>query len=213
MTDIASIVSRLIAAGTPADVAAVAVAEAFACGSASAVSGGNPVDEAAERRREYDRKRKQEQRERLRKSGGNPVESGGSPQTAHTLTSSPKDSIGKEKKVRARKIPCPPDWRPNENHFAKAAELRIPRDAVLGKAEDMRIWAHSNGALKVDWDVTFHGFLRRDADKLRGQNEKPGNVIAAADRLLERMQQFDEPAPGEVRGGEGASPLRLLSSR
>jgi hypothetical protein len=51
-------------------------------------------------------------------------------------------------------------------HYAKAAELNIPKAAVDAKAEDMRIWAGSTGALKLDWDLTFHGFLRRDAPKL-----------------------------------------------
>lgn len=211
MTDIASIVTRLIAAGAPADVAAVAVAEAFACGAASAASGGNPVDKAAERRREYDRNRKRDERERLRMSGGNPVDSGGSPKTALTLSSSHKESIEKkEKKVRARKISCPPDWEPNANHFAKADELRIPRSAVLSKAEDMRLWAQSTGAVKVDWDATFHGFLRRDAEKLRGKNEATGNVVDAADRLLERVRAFDQ-RPGGIRDGAGPDHVRLLS--
>jgi hypothetical protein len=77
-----------------------------------------------------------------------------------------KKDIEVSKKVRARKGPCPPDWKPNESHYAKAAELNIPKAAVDAKAEDMRIWAGSTGALKLDWDLTFHGFLRRDAPKL-----------------------------------------------
>lgn len=212
MSDVASIVTRLIAAGAAPDVAAAAVAEAFAAGATSVVSTGIPVDKVAEKRRAYDRERKRAARQSPPDSGGSPVESGGIPKTVHTLTSPHTQTIEKEKKVRARKISCPPDWQPNANHFAKADELRIPRSAVLAKAEDMRLWAKSTGALKVDWDATFHGFLRRDADKLRGKHETTGNVIAAADRLVERMRQFDEPAPGEVRGGEGQGPFRLLST-
>jgi hypothetical protein len=44
--------------------------------------------------------------------------------------------------------------------------MNIPRSAVDSKAEDMRIWAGSKGETKADWDLTFHGFLRRDAQKL-----------------------------------------------
>jgi hypothetical protein len=156
MTPIASMVRTLIDAGTPPDVAAVVVAEAYALGINSvAVSGGIPVDEVAEKRRAYDRERKRNERN----SGGSPVESGGSPESALT----PKKDI--LKKVSKRK-PIPPDWKPSEVHFAKAAEMNIPRSAVEAKAEDMRIWAGSSGAVKADWDLTFHGFLRRDAPKL-----------------------------------------------
>ena len=58
------------------------------------------------------------------------------------------------------------DWKPTQGHFDAAAKLSIPPAAVEAKAEDMKIWAGSTGALKVDWDLTFHGFLRRDAPKL-----------------------------------------------
>jgi len=52
---IADLVARLIAAGTPPDVAATVVAEAFAAG---VVATASPVDAAAERRRAADRDRK-----------------------------------------------------------------------------------------------------------------------------------------------------------
>lgn len=42
-------------------------------------------------------------------------------------------------------------------------------------------------------------------------NANSGNVIAAADKLLERMRQFDEPIG--IRGGEGAPVVRLLPER
>jgi hypothetical protein len=156
MTPIGDMVRTLIAAGASPDVAAVVVAEAYAAGmNAVAVSGGSPVDEVAEKRRAYDRERKRNER----KSGGSPVESGGSPESALTPK---KDNL---KKVSKRK-PIPPDWAPSEVHFQKAAEMNIPRSAVEAKAEDMRIWAGSSGAVKADWDLTFHGFLRRDAPKL-----------------------------------------------
>lgn len=38
-----------------------------------------------------------------------------------------------------------------------------------------------------------------------------GNIIAAQDRLIERLAEFDE-RPGEVRGEKGAPPIRLLSN-
>lgn len=48
-----------------------------------------------------------------------------------------------------------------------------------------------------------------DTRKPNGQN----SVLAAADRLIERVRQFDEPAPteGVVRIGAGASAVRAIS--
>lgn len=42
---------------------------------------------------------------------------------------------------------------------------------------------------------------------------KTGNVIAAADRLVDRIRQFDQPAPAEgpVRIGAGSPPVRAIS--
>lgn len=151
---IADLVSRLIASGTPPELAAQVVSEAFAVG----MSTGLPRNSAHENRKTYDRERKRKQRN----STGLPPESTGHADTALTN----KKDIEVSKKVRARKGPLPPDWKPNEGHYAKATELNIPKAAVDAKAEDMRIWAGSTGALKLDWDLTFHGFLRRDAPKL-----------------------------------------------
>lgn len=164
---IADLVSRLIASGTPPELAAQVVSEAFAAG----VSTGLPRNSAHENRKAYDRERKRAQRN----STGIPPDSTGHADKALTLK---KDN----KKVRATKHPCPPDWKPGEQHYAKAAELNIPRSAVDAKAEDMRIWAGSTGALKVDWDLTFHGFLRRDAPKLAQAPPNTAFTITPASR-------------------------------
>jgi hypothetical protein len=48
-----------------------------------------------------------------------------------------------------------------------------------------------------------------------GVNGKPGSVIEAADRLLERVRAFDQPCPdgqpAGLRGGAGPPPVRLVS--
>lgn len=173
----------------------------------------SPVDTAAARRRAYDRDRKQRERDEKRKSGGSPVENPQTSEPALTLTSSQQVEAVKEgKKVRARKSPThplPPDFQPKPSHFAAADRLKIPHSAVNEKAEDMRIWAASSGAVKADWDATLHGFLRRDADKLR--NRKNGNVIDAQDRLNAKLAEFDRgDVQPSLRGGEGATDVRLL---
>lgn len=165
MSDIGAMVEELIAAGTPPAVAARVVAEAFSAGVMSAPTRRQSADETADRRRERDRIYRAEKRAALKKSADNlPMSSDSSDNADTALT---HKTISKPKKVRAAKIPCPPDWQPNEHHFEKAKELHIPESAVLSKAEDMRLWAASTGANKADWDATFHGFLRRDVDRLR----------------------------------------------
>jgi hypothetical protein len=176
MTDaVADMVTRLIDAGANPAVAASVVAEAFALGTIRRQSAEHPVDAATEKRREYDRERQRKIRELRRQSADNPPTS----ENALTLTSLSKDSINeegkKEKKVRARKSPSAPlsaDWQPTQSHFEAAEKLKIPIEAVHSKAEDMRLWAKSSGALKADWDATFHGFLRRDAEKLSGKSNE-----------------------------------------
>jgi hypothetical protein len=140
------------------------------------------------------------------------------PQTENpplNLSSSTILEVKKEKKVKVRAAPCPQEFQPNEKHFEAAAKLGIPRQAVLDKAEDMRIWAKSKGEIRSDWDATLHGFLRRDASKLQQvkHGRQPGNIIQAADHLVSTIRSFDA-GPGdtdEIRSGAGAAPVRLLS--
>lgn len=216
-TPIADMVAEMLACGIAADIIVMAVKAAEQAASLRGNSGGIPVDAAAEKRRAYDRDRK---RAKVN-SGGIPVETPRNSDPALNLTSpSQKTDQEKEvKKVRARKHPLPPEWQPSEVHFEAASKLKIPRGGVLEKAEDMRLWAAANGTLKLNWDATFHGFLRRDASKFSANGKQNGqSVVAAADRLLEDVRALSRPAPPElellqpgVRGGEGAVDVRLLS--
>jgi hypothetical protein len=211
MSAVADLVGRLIAAGTPADVAAVVVAEAFAAGVMSADVRRQSTDETAERRRIKDRDRKRLERGSPPKS----VEVGGSPpmsaDTPLNLSSLSRDLEKKErKKVRARAAQLSADWQPSQAHFEAAERLRISRSAVLEKAEDMRLWARSKAATKVDWDATFHGFLRRDA-KSGQANGQPKSLVDTIDRTIERnggMAAARAYVPGSA-GPRDAEPDRL----
>jgi hypothetical protein len=135
------------------------------------------------------------------------------PLTLSSLTSS-EPEIKKEKKVRARATPCPPEFQPKQSHFEAAEKLGIPRQAVFDKCEDMRIWALSKGELKADWDMTLHGFLRRDADKLKSNKSVHDAARNQTNRAMEYLRQLDEPGGTRDAGdAAGGSPLRLLSSR
>jgi hypothetical protein len=176
MTVIGEMVQTLIAAGTPPDVAAVVVAEAYAAGMLAGNSSGIPPESRLEKIRTADRERKRNKAV----STGIPLESTGIPETALILK---KDTYKKEKKVRATKHPLPPEFQPTEDHFAYGAERGYSRDGVLDKFEDMRIWAGSSGAVKTDWGLTLLGFLRRDTPK-KSQSPRAGPMltITPADR-------------------------------
>jgi len=215
MTPIADMVADMMARGLPADVIVLAVKTAEQAMALNRNSGGIPVDETAERRRAYDRERKRSQK----LSGGIPVETPRNSEPALTLTSSSseqEDNSIKEvsKKVRARKKPSaeiPPDWKPSEVHFEAAEKLGWPsREAVFDKADDMRIWAGSTGALKRDWDLTFHGFLRRDAPKLRANGShhapRPGSKEDTRERTVNALRRLDpHPRADDDRSGESSS--------
>ena len=225
-TPIANMVAEMMDRGADRDVILLAVRTAEECLIASQPVGRG--DASAEKRRAYDRERKKKKRDDEnaasggksaegnscnipRKSGGSPVESPRTQETPLTLTSSPHIQTTEEvKKVRARKpsaVPLPAEWKPNAEHFEKAIQRGIPPAGVESKAEDMRIWAGSTGARKVDWDLTFHGFIRRDAVKLAETygkpNGKPQSSLMSA--IDEHIAAF-ERGSGEVR----ENPPRLL---
>jgi len=209
---VADLVSRLIAAGTPPEVAAMVVTEAFALGSVCGHSADIPrtfADEQAERRRASDRERKRSVRRIPQNSADIPRTS----EKVLTLTSLTNTNSKKEKKVRAAKAALSADWTPSDSHFEAAAKLGISRKAVEWKAEDLRLWALSSGELKLNWDATFHGFLRRDADKLRkfGATDEKLTVVEAARRNIEGNISFG-PKPSLFPSTAGGSPLRVLSA-
>ncbi len=49
------------------------------------------------------------------------------------------------------------------------------------------------------------------AEKIHVRPPATSAIIASADRLVERLAAFDEPAPGELRGREGAQSVRAIS--
>ena len=193
---IADLIQRLIAAGTPPEVAAVAVAEAFAAGAAST---RHPVDTAAEKRREWDRNYRRNKRNNPPESTRHPPETGGHDKSASSLSfnkeGNPKEEK-KEKKKRGEKLP--PDWQPKLEHDRQAIELGHDHRWMLEQAEDMRLWARANEhravARKLDWDLTFTTWMRRNARPRNGR-APPRKPMTAAELLREMENgKFDEPS-------------------
>ena len=212
MSSIADMVARLIASGTPPEIAAVVVTEAFAAGVLSAGIPRNSVDETAERRRAKDRDRKRLSAENLRNSMETPQNSN-PPLTLSSFPSTNTEVEKRGKKVRARKpisAPLPTDWQPKPAHFEAASKRQISQAAVLEKAEDMRLWAKSKGEFKADWDATFHGFLRRDAPRFTTANggaPRPGSKEDTRERTVNALRRLNPFADADDnRSGEGDGP-------
>lgn len=169
-----TLISDLIRAGVDADLVGRVSNALLLAASSSPVSGGSPVDAAAEKRRAYDRERKAVNREILRKSGGSPVE------VLESLSPSKETQEIKPKKEEGRKSPptlksghiLPDDWKPNEHHYQLGIDLGRQHHDVDDKAEEVRLWAKSNEhraiARKSNWDAMFTGCLRRDWAKQNG---------------------------------------------
>lgn len=185
------IVARLIAAGTPPEVAAVAVADAFQAGATMRNSTGIPVDEAAERRRAYDRERKRKQKH----SGGIPVETPRNSENAISSSVSTDSELKKEKKERKRGEKLSAEFRPSESHYLEGEKIGLSRAQVDGLCEDMRIWAganeHRQVARKSNWDLTLLGWIRRQARDVRGRGP-PRNRNGFLDLALNLESTSDE---------------------
>jgi hypothetical protein len=90
-----------------------------------------------------------------------------------------EDTGRRQRKKQA--VALPDDWMPKPAHYEAAKKLNLSSDFVERKADDMRIWAKSNDSRKADWDMTFHGFLRRDS----GGHHGNGNRNFGANRIAE----------------------------
>lgn len=176
-TPIAKMVREMIARGVDPDVIELAVATAE---QASRVEiPRNSADESAERRREKDRLRKREAKANPQNSAENPQNSN----SAIYLSLSKNSEEQERKKERAKPkrnsagSRLPEDWRPSAEHYRFAAESGQSRHWVDQQFEDMRIWARSNEhravARKSDWNLTFHGWLRRSTKPPPGPPGRP----------------------------------------
>lgn len=170
-------------------------------------SGGNRVDETAERRRKWDRERKAAERAAEREARGNST--GQNADAPSYLSSLPSSSLssefpeeGKEERgdARARGAKngtCLSDtWKPNDGHLAEALRLGMDRAWMLAQADDMRLWANANRnraiARKADWDMTFTVWMRRNAKT--GPPRVNGHHVAPAPRPGSREDRAERTA-------------------
>lgn len=215
VSDISAMVADLITAGCAPEVAAQVVARAFIAGVSSADVRGQSADISAERRREKDRLRKQEQRESLRKSAdvcGNPQMS----ENASLSKKEKKEEIEPERGATVRPVRghrLPDDWHPVPPDWAVAIELvGEPRSrSELEKFKDH--WKQQPGSrgVKLDWSAAWRNWIRRSAEygarNVNGNSNSrinsasgpaPANdpIVAAMARAVERRREARAAANG-----------------
>jgi Ni/Co efflux regulator RcnB len=210
--NVADLVQQLIDAGTPPAVAAVVVTQAFAAGAQSVVSTGSPVDEAAERRRAWDRARKAEKRNSTGNSTGIPPDAN----RASNLTKDseiqnegsleaqlPLASTGQPAPKSKRGTRLPDDWVPSAADVATARRAGLDEPTIRTEAIKFRnYWTAKTGAAatKLDWSRTWENWclnLRPGGGAgWRGGPDRPGGGSSGMARVLERLEaegQQDEP--------------------
>lgn len=159
---IGEIVARLIAAGTPAELAAEAVAAAFQAGAECVNSTRHPPDippdTTIEKRRAWDR----EYRRKLRSV--HPISTRHPPDPPDLSTFALSSSLKKERK-KAKADLCPPDFLPSESHYKAGAKIQIGRAQVDSLCDDMKAWsqvnAHRAVARKSNWELALHQWIKR----------------------------------------------------
>jgi uncharacterized protein YdaU (DUF1376 family) len=99
------------------------------------------------------------------------------------------------------------EWVATEVDFAYGERLGLSRADVDSCAEEMRLWAKANAnravGRKADWSATFHGWLRREAPKLKRQN---GGTTNEANRNVYSKAGFSGLAARVRYGGAGSDP-------
>ena len=184
---IGSLVARLIAAGTPPEVAAEVVAEAFAAG-AAVNSTRHPPDSQVEKRRAWDRKYRQNKRQIPPDSTRLPPDPPDSPLSLSNL-----EEEKKEKEREGEPTRCPPDWQPtaDDRTFAAgegfaAAEI----DREIGKFRDYWTGIPGSKGLKLGWSGAWRKWIRDGADrrgKAAGPAPSPTNGYEFSDSEWEQV--------------------------
>lgn len=206
---ISDLVARLIASGTPPEVAACVVAEAFSVGVLS-VGHVTSADESVTHRRESDRLRKQRSRDRL--------------VTKRDVTGQSQDaSLSKEERIESKEVRkrettrgsrLPDSWTPTVQDWASTCELLTDQTARSELEKFRDHWAQQPGGrgVKLDWGAAWRNWTRRAVEygtrpngngNGHGKAKTGGSLIAALDAAIEQSQNADLAA--------AANPILRLS--
>jgi len=190
----------------------------------ASMSTRHQVDEAAEKRRAWDR----EYRRRTRNVPPDPPDIHPTPPDRGKTPLSKEESNSNKKEEResarvavhptTRGHRLPPDWRPTPQDWV-TAEALMGADALPLELEKFNdYWKQQPGSkgVKLDWNATWRTWIRRAVEfrTARGNtNGRRKTVHEANDELLARIRSLDEPAPSGLCDRTGEAPLRLIPSR
>lgn len=203
MSVIATALKHMLAAGMDHDAIVAAVAEM----EREAVPA---VDRAADKRREWDRQRKRNQRNSTL-SGGTQVETGGSPvESVSSPTPDKERSPTPPKEINPtpsslrsdnkRGTRLPADFQPN---LVFAVELGFDRSQAMGEFDKFRdYWNAKAGkdATKLDWPATWRNWLRNAAKpRNRPHQQAPPRETDHA----RHQREFREAIQQKLNGNPG----------
>jgi hypothetical protein len=203
MTPITDMVRKLFEKGVDHDAILIAI-EAAEQAMTTIVSTrhppDNPVDEAAERRRAWDREYRRKLRSSTRQT---PTSTRHPPDSVDAPLSKERKNEGSKEEREAR-VPAvhptrghrlPEGWFPEQLDWATALG-RLGDVRARGELEKFRDhWKQQAGArgVKLDWSAAWRNWVRRAAE-YGGQNGKAtrtGSVIDAWDRLKAKANGLD----------------------
>lgn len=98
----------------------------------------------------------------------------------------------KSDEVKAHRLPK--EWEPTTEDRSYGRNLNLTNTHFESALESMRIWAWSNSGAKtrkLDWSLTFRGFLRRDAEKLQNSRAGPGSFSSGQNQYPRRQTTAD----------------------
>jgi hypothetical protein len=119
--------------------------------------------------------------------------------------------------TKARATGLAEDWTPTPEDRSFALSKGLSDQEIETEGIKFRnYWTAKAGkdAFKKNWHRTWQNWLLNNYSKRGTTNGKAGNVIDAADRLIQRIADFDKtPIEPELRGGTGENLVRLLPPR
>ena len=133
-------------------------------------------------------------------------------------TDQKQGTSGKGKPRKAKTIPLPDDWCPNATALRLSDSLKVDLADVEARFRD---YLASSGKQYADYDAALRNFIR-NTPKFNGTNHhetaQQRSVIAAADRLRDKIAEINRPAPNftgqaGICGPTSAAVVRLIPKR
>ena len=153
MTPIADMVRRMMEAGSSNDLILIAIE-----GAESSRPVDSPVDKAAQRRREWDRHRKQRERELAHTSTGNPPDPVESADGASNIS---KKDISKKDSIRASRLSADASKLPEWRDWAAEQGMTLGEiDGQFARFRDYWISKSGKDATKTNWLGTWRNWCR-----------------------------------------------------